>query len=290
MSSNQPYHRIGIVGTGRVASAMALGLQSYSTRPAMLWGRNTTTLEVAADRIGDVAATTDLRTIIASCDLIAIAVADDAIAQIVADMARFSPRDDRPFIFHVSGRSGATLLDPLRDRGALTAAIHPVMTFTGNPRTEVARMIGAHFAITGSSKQASLEAARLVQLLGGIPTPIAEEHRAVYHAGLCHAANHLVTLIDGACQALTMAGVGDPHALLAPLVRATLDNSLEKGFAALSGPMLRGDGETIANHLAALAKDCPQLLPAYRAMAMATLDRLEQPGDQSLSAIRQILG
>jgi predicted short-subunit dehydrogenase-like oxidoreductase (DUF2520 family) len=129
-------------------------------------------------------------------------------------------------------------------------------------------------------------ARQIVGLLGGVTVEIAEERRPLYHAALCHASNHLVTLMAGASHALTATGVDDPAALLAPLVRAALENSLERGFAALSGPLLRGDEQTVAGHLAALATDCPALLPAYRAMALATLDEL---GRTEPSALRRAL-
>src|SRR3546814_907700 len=75
---------------------------------------------------------------------------------------------------------------------------------------------------------------------------------------------------------LFRAGVDDPAALLAPLIRAALGNSLVHGFAGLSGPLLRGDARTIGNHLTALANDSPALLPVYVAMARATLDELKR--------------
>ncbi len=118
---------------------------------------------------------------------------------------------------------------------------------------------------------------------------IAEGHRALYHAALSHAANHLVTLLSGASDALRAAGADKPGALLAPLVRAALENSLARGFDALSGPLLRGDGDMIARHLAALARDCPGLLPAYRAMALATLDGLARAGKNPPPELRALV-
>jgi predicted short-subunit dehydrogenase-like oxidoreductase (DUF2520 family) len=222
------------------------------------------------------------------CDVIAIAVSDDAVASVAADLAATMDGSQAPpFVFHVSGRSGAAILDSLRTAGALTAAIHPAMTFTGDPPAEVRRMAGARFAVTGSTPQAGVIARHIVERLGGIAIDIAEERRPLYHAGLCHASNHLVTLMAGASRALQEAGVADPAALLAPLVRAALENSLERGFAALSGPLLRGDDHTVEGHLDALAAACPDLLPAYRAMALATLDTL---GRTDPSDLRRKLG
>lgn len=271
-----PFHQPGIVGTGRVAQALAVALAPHAVAPPLLWGRIPDGARAAAMRVGVTAPTIDR--LMADCDVIAIAVADDALADVVADMAVMPPINPAPFIFHVSGRSGAAILEPLRTAGALTAAIHPAMTFTGDPQGEVRRMAGARFAITGSTAQAAEQAKHIVALLGGIAVEIAEERRALYHAALCHASNHLVTLIAGAAQALEDAGVDDPSGLLAPLVRAALGNSLDHGFAGLSGPLLRGDGQTIGDHLDTLKRHSPDLLPAYRAMARATLDELKRSG------------
>jgi predicted short-subunit dehydrogenase-like oxidoreductase (DUF2520 family) len=276
MPESPAFRQIGLVGAGRVASALALGLAPHGARPALVLGRG---------QIAGTGAARDAADLLARCDTIGLAVSDDALDGVVADLAA-AMGAKAPFVFHVSGRSGVGVLAPLADRGAQTAAIHPVMTFTGDPAAEVARMVGARFAVTGADAASTALARRIVACLGGVAVDVAEAHRALYHAALCHAANHLVTLLAGSSEALARAGVDDPAALLAPLVRAALNNSLDRGFAALSGPLLRGDGRTIANHLAALARDCPDLLPAYRAMALATLDQLDRTGALPDPALR----
>lgn len=273
MTDSRP-HQPGIIGTGRVAQALARALVPHSASPPMLWGRSFECARAAADRAGAVAVA-DMAYLTAGCDLIAIAVADDALPDMVAAIAALPAAEHAPLIFHVSGRSGAAILEPLRSTGALTAAIHPAMTFTGDPAVEVQRMATARFAVTGSTSDAAVRAKQIVILLGGVAVEIAEDRRALYHAALCHASNHLVTLIAGAAHALDSTGVDDPPALLAPLVRAALENSLAHGFAGLSGPLLRGDTQTIAGHLETLRAHDPDLLPAYRAMAQATVDALK---------------
>lgn len=190
------------------------------------------------------------------CDLIILAVSDDALEPCIHQLAAVA--ESAPaFAFHVSGRSGAGILAPLDAKGWGTAAVHPAMTFTGDPITEAQQMIGARFAVTASTAQSVAKARAIVALLGGVPVEISEAHRPLYHAALCHGANHLVTLIVGATEALAAAGVDDPAALLAPLARAALANGLGKGMAGLSGPLLRGDAATIGGHLVALRQDCP---------------------------------
>jgi predicted short-subunit dehydrogenase-like oxidoreductase (DUF2520 family) len=166
MTSDITFRRIGIVGTGRVASAFALGLAGCSVEPVMMWGRSAERLLALTGPGGPVAAT-DLAQITQLCDVIVIAVADDAIDAVVADLALSGPA---PFAFHVSGRSGVAPLAPLAGQGALTAAVHPVMTFTGHPAHEVERMAGARFAVTASSDQALALAYRVVACLKGLPS------------------------------------------------------------------------------------------------------------------------
>ena len=320
MTEHPAYRQIGLIGTGRVARALGLALAPHSAAPILVQGRNPEHAAAAVEAIGRAQAVALSTSLSSHCDLILLAVADDALPAVIADLATMPLSAT---ICHVSGRSGAALLDPLRAQGAITAAVHPAMTFTGDPAAEVARMQGARFAITGADAPAIAAARKLIALLGGVAVEVAEahralyhaalchaanhlvtliagasdalvaagvaepgallggvavevaeEHRALYHAALCHAANHLVTLIAGASDALVAAGVAEPGALLAPLVRAALDNSLDRGIDALSGPLLRGDRQTIGNHLTALRAHAPELLPAYRAMAIATLDAL----------------
>ncbi|QCB37653.1 DUF2520 domain-containing protein [Sphingobium sp. PAMC28499] len=273
MTEHPAYRQIGLIGTGRVARALGLALAPHSAAPILVQGRNPDHAAAALEAIGRAQAVALSTSLSSNCDLILLAVADDALPAVIADLATMPLSAT---ICHVSGRSGAALLDPLRAQGAITAAVHPAMTFTGDPAAEVARMQGARFAITGADAPSTAAARRLVALLGGVAVEVAEAHRALYHAALCHAANHLVTLIAGASDALTAAGVAEPGALLAPLVRAALDNSLDRGMNALSGPLLRGDRQTIGNHLTALRAHAPELLPAYRAMALATLDALDR--------------
>ena len=137
------------------------------------------------------------------------------------------------------------------------------MTFTGRPEDLARLRKGISFGVTAPPDVRPL-AEELVRELGGTPEWIADEHRALYHAALAHGANHLVTLVNDALDALRAAGVTRPEKVLDPLVHAALDNALRLGDAALTGPVSRGDAQTVAAHLAALPAG---VRPAYRAMA-----------------------
>jgi predicted short-subunit dehydrogenase-like oxidoreductase (DUF2520 family) len=107
---------------------------------------------------------------------------------------------------------------------------------------------------------------------------VPEEMRTLYHAGLAHGANHLVTLVSEAMEMLAAAGSDDPAGTLRPLLTAALDNALEQGDAALTGPIVRGDINTVRAHLAEIAARAPQTMDSYVALGRATLARAVTDG------------
>jgi predicted short-subunit dehydrogenase-like oxidoreductase (DUF2520 family) len=114
----------------------------------------------------------------------------------------------------------------------------------------------------------------LVVELGGEPVVVADEDRALYHAGVVHGANHVVALVTQAMDALRAAGVEEPGRLLGPLVRASIDGALAEaagGATTLTGPVVRGDVGTVSAHLDAL-RSRPGTLATYGALARATAD------------------
>jgi predicted short-subunit dehydrogenase-like oxidoreductase (DUF2520 family) len=131
--------------------------------------------------------------------------------------------------------------------------------------------------VTASDADREL-AATLVADLGGRPIWVPEDKRSLYHAGLAHGANHLVTLVTQAMELLSAAGADHPEATLRPLLEAALDNALESGDAALTGPIVRGDVETVRAHLADVQASAPHTLSSYVSLARDTLDRVVTDG------------
>jgi len=150
------------------------------------------------------------------------------------------------------------------------------MTFTGTA-IDLDRLTGCVFGLTAGVGEREL-AEGLVADLGGRATWVPEEMRTLYHSGLAHGANHLVTLVSQAMELLAAAGSDDPAGTLRPLLTAALDNALEHGDAALTGPIVRGDVNTVRAHLADIAVTAPHTLPSYVALAKDTLDRVVTDG------------
>ena len=160
--------------------------------------------------------------------------------------------------------SGATTLGVLAPHEAFS--LHPLMTVP--PGADPAVLEGAGCAVAGSTPRASSVALGLAARLGMEAVVIAEDDRAAYHAAASMASNFLVAL-EGAAERVG-AGAGLHRALLAPLVRATVENWAAQGpNRALTGPIARGDEQTVERHREALRERTPELLPLYDALAAA---------------------
>jgi predicted short-subunit dehydrogenase-like oxidoreductase (DUF2520 family) len=188
-----------------------------------------------------------------------LCVPDDAIAAVCGRIGTASP----PLVGHVSGASTLDVLVPAREHGSSTFSLHPLQTFADG-ETAVS---GTPAAIAGSDEAAISFARALAEALDMSPFEIPEESRAAYHAAAAMASNLLVALEESASELVERIGVDDARELLAPLVMRTAANWAERGPAALTGPIARGDRATVERHRAAIAETAPELLPVYDALA-----------------------
>ncbi|HZU61081.1 MAG TPA: DUF2520 domain-containing protein [Solirubrobacteraceae bacterium] len=163
---------------------------------------------------------------------------------------------------HCSGASGLEEVAPHE-----AFSLHPLMTVAGPP----ARFAGAGAAVAGSTPRALAFSEELAVSLGMRPVRVASEDRALYHAAASMASNFLVTL-ESAAERLA-ASTGVDRTLLAPLVRATVENwAVAGGSGALTGPVARGDENTVRRQRDAVAERAPDLVELFDALVQATRD------------------
>jgi len=189
-----------------------------------------------------------------------VAVRDDAELRLlcvpdraIAEVARAV--EPGPWVAHVSGGTPLGALAP----HTLRFSVHPLQTLTLARGPE--QLDGAWGAVTADTADGHARALWLAEILGLQPFALADDRRALYHAGAAIASNFLVTLYRAAAQLFEQAAA--PPAALVPLMERTIANGFE-----LTGPIARGDWETVDRHLAALAGG--ELEPLYRALAEAT--------------------
>ncbi len=211
-----------------------------------------------------------------SCDVLLLTVPDDALDNVVRMLVASGAIRAGQYVVHTSGLHGTEILRPAVEIGAHGIAMHPAMTFTGTD-VDLDRLAGCVYGVTCGLAERPV-AEELVEALAGSVMWVAEADRELYHAALAHGANHLVTLVSQAMQLLRTAGAPDPAAVLRPLLSAALDNALDYGDAALTGPIVRGDLKTVAAHLRTLAATSPETLESYVVMARATANHAVADG------------
>jgi predicted short-subunit dehydrogenase-like oxidoreductase (DUF2520 family) len=260
---------IGVIGAGKVGAALAARLRDAGHPVTTVAGESDASRERAATLLPGVPVQKP-SAVARGCDLLLLTVPDDMLPNVVRVLADSGALHEGQIVVHTSGRHGLAVLAPAAAVGARVIALHPAMTFSGTS-VDLERLDGCVFGLTAGPAEREL-AEQLVTELGGRTTWVPEEMRTLYHAGLAHGANHLVTLVTEAMGLLAAAGSDDPAATLRPLLEAALDNALAHGDAALTGPIVRGDVKTVAAHLDEIRANRPDTLPSYVAMARATLD------------------
>jgi predicted short-subunit dehydrogenase-like oxidoreductase (DUF2520 family) len=188
---------------------------------------------------------------VGDADLVLLCVPDAAIAEVAAAVP------PGPWVAHTSGATPLAALDPHERR----FSVHPLQTFAVDLGPE--QLDGAWAAVTGENDEALAAAEELAGLLGLEPFRLDDDERPIYHAAAAFASSFLVTLHDVAAELMQAAGA--PPEALEPLMRRTMDNGFRH-----TGPLVRGDWETVERHRQAIGRRRPQLLPLYQTLTDAT--------------------
>jgi predicted short-subunit dehydrogenase-like oxidoreductase (DUF2520 family) len=204
-------------------------------------------------------------------DIFLLATPDGALEATCAAIAAQGAIKPGSIVFHCSGALSSGVLDAARAAGAHAASIHPIRSFA-QPEQVLASFAGTWCGVEGDAVALAV-LGPLFEGLGARLVAIRPEAKTLYHAAAVFASNYLVTIGDAALQAYAGAGIAREEALrmIAPLMQSTLANLLAHGpEAALSGPVARGDRETVARHAAALKERGPALEQLYLELAAAT--------------------
>lgn len=277
---------VGIVGVGRAGAAIGAALVRAGHCVKECVATSDASLLRAANLIPTAKIVTTTKAV-SDKDLVVLSVPDDVLGPLVEGLAKTNAISPGTFIVHLSGRYGSEILAPLTNQGALPLALHPAMTFTGTA-VDLARLTGCPFGVS-APEQLLPVAQTLVMEMGGEPFVIREEARPLYHAALAFAANNLMTLVNQSAQLLAKAGVADTKQFLSPLLTAALDNALRSGDSVQTGPVVRGDVETVAAHLNELKNEDELVAQAYVALARLTASRAFDSGRLSADQLSNLL-
>lgn len=257
---------VGVIGPGRAGTGLALAW-SNAGHPVYIHGRRPKSLpEPLTLTVGPPTAPPPWTEAV---DVLVLAVPDDAIASLAGVLAARNAVGARHVVLHLSGSLDHTALGALEPSGAGLGSLHPLQTLV-EPVGAPDHLRGAWAAIEGMP-QAAATAEALAREIGLRPFRLQAGAKARYHAAAVFASNYFVVVEAVAERLLQSAGLGDDawRALL-PLVVGTADNLRRAGPpGALTGPVLRGDVETLERHLAVLTAEDAEL---YRRLGSAALE------------------
>jgi predicted short-subunit dehydrogenase-like oxidoreductase (DUF2520 family) len=277
---------VGIISAGRVGTALGFALERAGHVVVACSAVSHASRERARRRLPDTAVL-PVHEVAARAELVLLAVPDAELASVVSGLAATQAVRPTTIVVHTSGANGIGVLAPLTEQGCRPLAVHPAMTFTGSDE-DIERLPNSCFGITAADDVGYAIGQSLVLEVGGEPFRVREDARTLYHAALAHASNHIVTVVADAVEALRAALWGQEllgqqliddapggiaERVIAPLTKAAVENTLQRGQAALTGPVARGDADVVAAHRRALAEVDPRLAEAYRTNSLRTAQR-----------------
>jgi len=286
---------VAIVGAGRLATFLAIALNNAGFKITEIIARD---FKPSLRKARLLAAKVDARGVTLhsarlDATLLWLCVPDREIRRAASDLAHRLLARDRPhrrisvkakvlFALHSSGALSSRELDPLRAAGIAVASAHPLMTFVAgaNPPSAKSKSSSSSsfkvpYAIEGDDA-ATRVALKIVRDLGGEGFPLPAARKVAYHAWATMTSPLLVAFLVILEEAANAAGFDREEARRKslPIIRQTLENYSRLGPAkSFSGPLIRGDAETVAKHLTVLKKD-PAARAVYLALARVALSKL----------------
>ncbi len=261
---------VTIIGAGAVGRSIALDLYNKGVRIDGVYSQSGSTAKVIGKRVkARYSGVLNTTSVVSS--LIIIAVPDTEIKNIAAVIGRQSTSLNNCVIVHTSGALSSAELQLLRKRGGATGSFHPMQTF---PRATQSRLRGVWIAVEGDTR-AVAHCRRLAKLLGAHTFPISKEAKVLYHMAGVFASNYFVTLLSVVEKLAADSGISRRliWKIYQPIIGQTLRNVVGSSPAsALTGPIARGDTETVIRHLRALStKKLAHLTALYSSLGIETI-------------------
>jgi predicted short-subunit dehydrogenase-like oxidoreductase (DUF2520 family) len=264
--------KIGFIGAGKVGFTLALALSKAGYAVNAVSSRSISSAYKLGDKLPSAVVFDSPQGVSDACDLTFITTSDSAINEVARSIL---PRHGL-MVCHVAAALPIDVLDPLRTQGAVTGVFHPLQAI-GSTNAEI--LPGITFAIEAEEPLFKILRDMAVRL-GGRVVELRGDERILYHASAIMASNYLVTLVSLAAGLWEGFGTQEQAVrALMPLIRGTLDNIEQIGIPdCLTGPISRGDIETIEKHISAIREFAPQSLDVYRSFGLKTIPIAEAKG------------
>lgn len=262
--------KIGFIGTGTVGSAIALLLHEKGYTITGVCSKKGFSSAALADKLG-CSNLEEPAEVLAGTQVVFLTVPDGQLDGMAYHLAESGKVSGEHIFLHMSGALPAEVLAPLKELGAAVGSLHPLQSFASIEKA-VDNLPGSFFAVQGDEKAVEF-AIKTANALNGRPFTIGSSDKALYHLGAAVASNYLVALVHFAVKIFNRIGMSDEQATdaLLPLIRGTVANIEILGpVKALTGPVSRGDVDTIERHLSAMGDLDKVLCKLYRTLGIYT--------------------
>lgn len=278
-----------IVGCGKVGTAFARFMAEAGYRPEGFASKSPESARRTAELAGSGHFGNVEREFTENADIVLVTTPDGVIGETCAQVAENGGFKAGAVVLHCSGAHPSTVLEPAGKCGAVIGSMHPLQSIASG-ETPASPFPGIVISVEGD-RQAVETARTVAEDLGAVCMEIRTDGKALYHASAVVASNYLVTLLDLAFNLIGKAGIAkkDAYAVLKPLIMGTLNNVEKVGVPkALTGPIARGDAETVERHLKESESKAPELVSLYKTLGLHTLEMAKADGILSDEAYRKL--
>ena len=282
---------ISLIGAGNLGTSLGYALSRKGYTIKTLSCRSISSAGESQRIIGEGNALTDNIQVAKEGEVVFICVPDEEISRVVEELASSNLSWSKKTIFHSSGLLSSELLSPLKAKGAAVGSFHPVQSFS-RKKGDLRQFEGVYFGLEGDEEALKI-GGKIVRHLGGHSLLIRREEKPLYHAACSFASNFFIVLLDIAISILTSTGLREEMAFetIMPLVQGTLQNVKEFNIpTSLTGPIPRGDAQSVQKHLEALRK-FPDMYDLYVRLARRALTIAEKKNlrEEKVRALKKLL-
>ena len=268
-----------IIGCGKVGCALARQLQEAGYPLAGLASRSLASAQAVAEQLNSDKYSDQSWEIAQTADVVFLTTPDGVIEEAASLLAEKQGLKPKAIVLHCSGSQPSTILEVVKPLGVSIGSLHPLQSFAsrqieGNPFADIIA------AIEGEPEAVAV-ATEMAGALSATCLTIKTDAKTAYHAAAVVASNYLVAIQDLAFRLLSLAGIPETEAfsVLGPLIQGTVANIKRVGPAkALTGPIVRGDTETVRTHVAEIQRMAPELLGLYQSLGKHTVGIAETGG------------
>ncbi len=274
--------KFAVLGYGRLGKALTKELIKNNIEVVAVWNRSERNFQLNGRTplfIGDLP-----REELLEADVILLTVSDSAIRSLAKNILYINSVRENQTFFHFSGSKGPELLNLFRvEEGVSIGCIHPYAPIP-EEESEESPFAGISMGIDGDPPAREL-GEKLIRLLGATPFSLKDVDRLLYHLAAVFSSNFFSILTAISTCLLEKSGVQTPNELLLPLIKKTIENIEKKPFPTyLTGPLVRGDVNTIQQHIRKLEKEFPSLSKLYRQLTLSGLHQLQRSQKYRLPA------